>query len=99
MDIELEERQTLKDQPDNGEEIEAADPFDAVDDFKPIGIPWKGSKILLEASEHTCNWYYSVVSLVNLEQTYLPSLHFKYRIEHHWIHCDIIVATLDTNSI
>ena len=96
MDIELEERQTLKDQHDNGEAIAEADPFGAVDDFKPVGIRWKGNKILLEASENTCNWYYSVG---NLEQAYLPSRHFKYCIEHHWIHCGITAATLDTNSI
>ena len=99
MDIELEERQTLKDQSDDGEEIEEADPFDAVDDFKPVGIPWKGSKILLETSEHTCNWYHSVVSIVNLKKAYLTSQHFKYRIEHHEIHCGIIVITLDSNRI
>lgn len=53
MDIELEERQTLKDQHDDGEAIAEADPFDAVDDFRPVGIRWKGNKILLEASENT----------------------------------------------
>jgi len=40
MEIELEERKVLKETGDKDADVKV-DPFDAVDDFKPIGAPWE----------------------------------------------------------
>jgi len=40
MEIELEERKVLKETGDKDADVKV-DPFDAVDDFKPLGAPWE----------------------------------------------------------
>lgn len=41
-DFELEERGLSRSQDGKDSELEKKDPFAAVDDFKPIGVPWGG---------------------------------------------------------
>ena len=41
-DFELEERGLSRSQDGKDSELRNKDPFDAVDDFKPIGVPWGG---------------------------------------------------------